>query len=65
MHIVEVNCAGRYTEIYPLFFALLMLDMSYAEVIRVFKKHDIHEHSNSNRLADLTFKQTFGQFQNL
>ena len=74
MHIAEVNCVGRYTKIYSLIFVLLMLDILYVEVIRIFKNHDKHKDSsllgsnrtyNSSRLADLTFKQLFGQLQYL
>jgi hypothetical protein len=70
----EVNCAGRYTKIYSLFFVLLILGISYVEVIRIFKKHDKNKDSsllgsnrtcNSSRLADLTFKQPSGQFKDL
>jgi len=51
-----------------------MLDILYVEVIRIFKNHDKHKDSsllgsnrtyNSSRLADLTFKQLFGQLQYL
>jgi hypothetical protein len=74
MHIAEVNCAGRYTKIYSLLFVLLVFDISYVAVIRIFKKHDKHKDPsllgsnrtcNSSRLADLIFKQPFGQFQDL
>ena len=69
-----LNCCGLYTKTFSLLFVLLMLDISYVEVITIFKKHDKPKNPsllgsnrtyNSSRLGDLTFKQSFGQFQDL